>query len=161
MTAPLSSPDAKALALSRFADPGPDHINCAQAVLAFALAVKGLDADLITVARYFGGGVAGMGEVCGAVSGATLALGVRDQFSPSGTDGHDRKVDSPAATRAALQEIMRAFTTEFGSLRCRELTGYDLSTAEGHDAFVKSGANERCPLMVGWMCDRLAPLLAP
>jgi hypothetical protein len=59
----------------------------------------------------------------------------------------------------ALQNLMRAFGTAFGALRCFDLTGCDLTTPEGHDAFVKSGANQRCPLFVSWVCDRLPPLL--
>ena len=153
---------AKEESLARFADEGPGHINCAQAVLSFALRVEGMDPELITVARYFGGGVAGMGEVCGALSGAALALGLRDheaQRSPAGGGAGTERHPDPKATRVALQDLMRAFNKEFEALRCRDLTGCDLTTPEGHDAFVKGGANQRCPLFVSWVCDRLLPLL--
>ncbi len=60
---PVLTPEqAKAEALARFTDPGPDHINCAQAVVRFALSMLGADDDLMKTARYLGGGVAGMGE---------------------------------------------------------------------------------------------------
>jgi len=153
---------AKEESLARFADEGPGHINCAQAVLSFALRVEGMHPELITVARYFGGGVAGMGEVCGALSGAALALGLRDheaQRSPAGGRAGTERRPDPKTARGALQDLMRAFSTEFGALGCRDLTGCDLTTPEGHDAFVKSGANQRCPLFVSWACDRLLPLL--
>jgi hypothetical protein len=174
---------AKEESLARFADQGPGHINCAQAVLLFALLVKRMDPELITTARYMGGGVAGMGEVCGAVSGAAIALGLRDYeaegsagagppgspvatgaagagVAATGAAGAETPVDV-TATRSALQEMIRAFESEFGGLRCRDLTGCDLTTPEGHDAFIKSGANQRCPSFVSWMFDRLLPLLAP
>jgi C_GCAxxG_C_C family probable redox protein len=161
-TTPLPSEQAKAGALARFADQGPDHINCAQAVLRFALLVMGCDPALITTARYFGGGMAGMGEVCGAVSGAALALGLRDcGCSAAAPDKWGAPAGDPTTTRTSLQALMREFSAQFGPLRCRDLTGCDLTTPEGHDAFVKSGANERCQLFVGWMCDRLLPLLDP
>jgi C_GCAxxG_C_C family probable redox protein len=144
---------AKAETLARFNDQGPGHINCAQAVVTFALLVRGDDPRLVTAARYFGGGVAGMGEVCGAISGTALALGLRDCALD------DSCQDLAPSTRAALRELIRDFTQQFGARRCTDLTGCDLSTAEGHETFVASGARERCPGYVGWMCDRLAPLL--
>ena len=76
--AQIDQEQAKANALARFAETGPGHINCAQAVVAFSLEVMGEDPDLVVTGRYFGGGIAGMGEVCGAITGAALALGLRD-----------------------------------------------------------------------------------
>lgn len=145
---------AKADALARFADPGPDRVNCAQAVLRFALLVTGLDPDLVVTGRYFGGGMARMGEACGAVTGAALALGLRDsRLTEQVTDG-------PALTSDRLQDLLRDFAAEFGSRRCVELTGHDLSTPEGYGLFRTSEAHERCAGYVGWVCDRLAPLLS-
>jgi len=149
----LTAEQAKADALSRFNDQGPDHINCAQAVLRFALLLQGHDPGLIAAARYLGGGVTGLGETCGVVTGAALTLGLRDLHLTE-TDPELRP-----RTTGALQEIIRSFTLEFGARRCADLTGCDLSTPEGHEAFVASGARDRCPGYVGWMCDRLTPLL--
>ena len=145
---------AKADALARFADPGPDHVNCAQAVLRFALLVTGIDPDLVVAARYFGGGMVGMGEACGAVTGAALALGLRDYRLP------EQVTDRPPLTSDQLQNLLRDFAAEFGSRRCAELTGHDLSTPDGYKAFRKSEARERCPGYVAWVCDHLAPLLS-
>jgi C_GCAxxG_C_C family probable redox protein len=146
---------AKNKALARFADPGPDHINCSQTVLCFALELMGHDCDLLTLASYFGGGIAGMGEACGAVTGAMMAAGARDYYAGS------QDPDRARVNKEALQEAMRAFTGEYGSCRCRDLTGYDLSTDEGFKAFKESEAKDRCPLFVGFMIDRVAPLLMP
>jgi len=144
---------AKAGALARFAATGPEHINCAQAVVAFALDMMGEDPDLVATAGYFGGGIVGMGEACGAVTGAALALGLRD-YCRKGI-----AVDGPNPTPDLLKGLMRDFAGQFGSRRCGELTGHDLSTPEGRDLFMKSEIRDRCPLYVGWVCDRLAPLL--
>ncbi len=144
---------AKAEVLVRFCDQGPGHINCAQAVVCFSLLVLGRDPDMVTTARYLGGGIAGMGEACGALTGAALALGLRD------THLADQPADLGSRTRARLQELIHGFTVEFGARRCGALTGCDLSTPEGHDAFVASEAAARCPKYVGWVCDRLAPML--
>jgi C_GCAxxG_C_C family probable redox protein len=145
---------AKANALARFAATGPDHINCAQAVVAFALEMMGEDPDLILTAHYLGGGIAGMGEACGAVTGAALALGLRDYHRV----GSDSNTEDP--TRDLLKTLLRDFTGEFNTRRCADLTGHDLSTPEGMELFKKSEIRDRCSLYVGWACDRLAPLLA-
>jgi C_GCAxxG_C_C family probable redox protein len=144
---------AKAQALARFEDTGPDHINCGQAVLCFALLRMGEDPELITDARYLGGGIAGMGEVCGVLSGTSLALGMRDLALVR------RGVKEPPSAADQLKDILRDFTKQFGACRCRDLTGYDLSSPEGMDAFKKSEIRSQCAEYVTWACDRLNPLL--
>jgi len=150
----MTPEQAKAEALVRFNDPGPDHINCAQAVACFALLTLGADQELVKAARYLGGGVAGTGETCGAVTGTALALGLRDMPV---TDKDSE--ETATRTREYLQGLLRDFTVEFGACRCNDLTGFDLSTPEGHDAFMASEARGRCKDYVGWMCDQIAPLL--
>ena len=150
----ITAEQAKTDALARFADPGPDRLNCAQAVLRFALLVMGHDPDLVVAARYFGGGMARMGDACGAVTGAVLALGLRDYYLP------ERGSDDLVPTMERLQTVLRDFAGQFGSRTCRELTGCDLSKPESYRVFRHSAAHERCPGYVGWMCDRLTPLLS-
>lgn len=150
----LTQEEAKADALARFNDTGPDHLNCAQAVVRFAVLTLGLDEDLVTVARYFGGGVAGTGEACGALTGAAMALGLRDMNLTA------ESADLRPRTTQGLIELLRGFAQEFGCARCRDLTGCDLSTPEGREEFMMSEARIRCADYVSWVCDRLAPLLA-
>jgi C_GCAxxG_C_C family probable redox protein len=145
--------EAKANAVARFSETGAEHINCAQAVLAFALDLMYLDPALIAVASYFGGGVARTGETCGAITGAAMALGVRDY--------HLREVDAVlrAQTSNELNQLIRSFSEEFEGVRCFDLTGCDSNTAEGQAAF-QAGGNGRCPAFVEWVCDRLAPMVS-
>ncbi len=144
---------AKGEALAGFKATGPAHINCAQAVVRFALLLLDADADLVTAGRYFGGGVASMGEACGAVTGAAMALGLRDFW----LDEEDPELE--ARTRERLQELIRAFREQFATCRCRELTGFDLSNPAEREAFMLSEVHGRCADYVGWMCDRIAPLM--
>ncbi|MCL5735921.1 MAG: C-GCAxxG-C-C family protein [Actinobacteria bacterium] len=146
---------AKANALSRFADTGPNRINCSQAVLCFGLETMGYDCDLVTVAAYFGGGIAGTGEACGAVTGAAMAAGMRDFHD------RDQAAERSQKTKEDLQKMMKDFAVTYGSCRCRDLTGYDLSTPEGFKAFKESPAHERCQEFVGFIIDRVSPLLTP
>lgn len=147
--------EAQAQALARFQDQGSGHINCGQAVLLFALLRMGEDPDLIMEARYLGGGIAGMGEICGVLNGAALALGMRDLMLTEGG------VAEPPSAAEALKGIVRDFNQEFGACRCRDLTGYDLSNPESMAAFKSSEIRSRCADYVRWACERLDPLLGP
>ena len=149
----LTPEEAKADTLARFTDPGPDHINCAQAMVHYALLVMGKDLDLMTAARYLGGGVGSMGETCGAITGTALALGLRDCHTASDDP------DLQPRTAESLRELVGDFIDEYGACRCIDLTGFDISTPEGRDAFGVSEARERCADYVSWMCDQLTPLL--
>jgi C_GCAxxG_C_C family probable redox protein len=76
---------------------------------------------------------AGMGrkqEVCGAVTGGILALGMRH--------GRGSKDERPAmeATYAKTRELMERFSDRHGSLICRVLlNGCDPSTEQGKKQF--------------------------
>lgn len=82
------------------------------------------------IASAFGGGIGGTGSVCGAVVGAVMAIGLR----------HGRRDSSERDARAyaLTQDLRRRFEAEMGHLNCRELTGMDLSTAEGAKRFYAS-----------------------
>jgi hypothetical protein len=151
----LSTEQAKGEALARFQDPSPARINCYQALLHFSLLRMGEDLSFVTDARYMGGGVTGMGEVCGVLNCMSLVCGIRDHTLLK------RGAPEPPSAADALKKNIRDFTAEFGACRCRELTGYDLSTPEGMEAFRKSDIRARCSDYLTWAFDRLDPLLAP
>ena len=90
--------------------------NCSQAVLGAFEDVTGLDRDTaMRLASSFGGGLGRMREVCGAVSGAAMVLGlVRGSADP--TD-HAAKT----AHYHLVQEFARRFRVCHGSIICREL----------------------------------------
>lgn len=84
-------------------------LNCAQSV--FCAFAEELGIDLETAKRLacgLGGGVGRLREVCGAVSGAALVLGMRH--------GSDKRDVYPK-----VQEFCAAFKAKFGSVVCREL----------------------------------------
>ena len=92
--------------------------SCAQSVMAAFDDVTGLDRDTsLRVSSAMGGGICRMREVCGAVSGAMMVLGMAEG---SGIDtDHDKK----AALYARGQEFCEAFKEKMGSVVCRELLG--------------------------------------
>jgi len=82
---------------------------CSQAVFCAFAEEFGMDPDTaMKVSAGLGGGVGRMREVCGAVTGATLALGLK--YGPD-----------KAAVYPHVQELCARFKAECGSIVCREL----------------------------------------
>jgi C_GCAxxG_C_C family probable redox protein len=144
---------AKADAMKGYLDPGPKHLNCAQTALRCGLLAMDQNPELTGAAGYLGGGMARMGQVCGALSGAAVALGLRDQFDTKTEASKDIN------TFDWMQGLTRRFEAEFGSTTCAGLLGCDISSAEGFRQAKKSKATQRCPEFVGWTCDRMAEIL--
>jgi C_GCAxxG_C_C family probable redox protein len=103
-----------------------DGFNCAQSVLAAFGQDHGLDREMaLRVAGSFGGGMARMGETCGAVTGALMVLGLRH--------GMTRK-EAPQAKENNYNEVLKfveAFKARYGSIQCRDLLGCDISDSAG------------------------------
>jgi C_GCAxxG_C_C family probable redox protein len=144
---------AKAQAMVGYLDPGPNHLNCAQTVLRCCLVATDGDPDLIRACAYLGGGMARMGQVCGALSGAAVALGLCGEPSAEGAGG------TASSPFDRMQDLIRRFEAEFGAVTCRDLLGCDISTAEGFRHAKKTQATKRCPEFVEWTCDRLGAIL--
>ena len=90
--------------------------NCAQAVLLAFEDVTGLDKKTAAMlASSFGGGLGRMREVCGAVSGAAMVLGLVKGYS----DPTDR--EAKKAHYRLIQEFCARFMEKNGSIVCREL----------------------------------------
>jgi C_GCAxxG_C_C family probable redox protein len=107
---------------------------CSQAVLSVFCEDLGMDPlTALKASSGFGGGMGRMGEVCGAVTGAYMALGL-----------HDWKATGPSMDeKNKVSERVRAFTTAFkkrhGSIVCKDLIGCDLSTPQGYKEATDKG----------------------
>ena len=89
--------------------------NCAQSGLMSMGGVTGLnEATAASVACGFGGG-AGCRELCGALSGAIMAVGLKY--------GAENRPEVNAADR----EIVTAFRDKFGAVRCADLKAAKIS----------------------------------
>ena len=92
--------------------------NCAQAVLLAFAEDAGLEKNTaLRLASSFGGGVGGMREMCGALSGACMAAGLL-----FGYDSPDAK-EEKAAHYTRIRTIADAFRAEFGTILCRDILG--------------------------------------
>ncbi len=96
---------------------------CSQAVLCAYARELGLDEQTaLKISLPFGGGIGRLRETCGAVSGMLMALGLKyADAAPS--------PQAKADVYARVQELVRRFKEENGSIICRELLG--LSKPEG------------------------------
>ena len=136
------------IAMARF-DTG---LNCAQSVLVAFASQLGLDeSQALKMASPFGGGISRRGEVCGAVTGALMALGL-----VLGSD-------TPAGKENAYQlgqDFLQRFEIKHGKILCRELIDIDISTPEGRQqASAKGVFTTLCPLFVRNATDIVESML--
>ena len=119
------------------------NFNCAQAVFASFSKEFGIDEkQALKIGGCFGSGMR-KGEVCGACTGALMALGLK--YGQSEVGDADSKLKSDDVCVKFLEE----FESKNGSYICNELLGCDISTTEGvkyameHNCFA-----DICPKMV-------------
>ena len=137
------------IAAIRFAE----KLNCAQAVFsAFAPGLGLEEKTALLIASPFGGGVARQGQICGAVTGALMAIGLaRGSSTP----------DKKEATYQLSQEFLRRFEARHKTILCQELVGYDIGSPEEYAKARESGVfTNVCPRVVRDAADLVNTLLA-
>ena len=115
--------------------------NCAQAVVFVSARETSLAPELaVKLATGFGAGMGRQQEVCGAVTGGILALGLR-----SGRALGEEKAKNEE-TYGQVRSLMERFSAQHGSCLCRELLdGCDLRTEAGQREFKERGyLRSRC-----------------
>lgn len=111
--------------------------SCAESVLGAVAQRQGVDSEwLPAIATGFCAGVSRRGGMCGAVSGAVMAISM--------VKGRRSVGDSREPTYAAVQALVDGFAREFRSINCLELVGFDLDTDEGQAEFRARGLVKRC-----------------
>ncbi|MDD7699993.1 MAG: C-GCAxxG-C-C family protein [Eubacteriales bacterium] len=107
--------------------------NCAQSVAGAFADVTGLPEELLLrAASPFGGGFGRQREVCGAISGLCLVLGLCYGYDDPKADGEK------AALYRDTQALCAAFRARFGSLLCRELLSGAAKSAPSADLLQKT-----------------------
>lgn len=120
-----------------------EKYHCSQAVLAafaeeFDLNIK----TALKLGGCFGGGMC-KGEVCGACTGALMALGLK--YGQCEIDD----LENRAKANEVAVTFLEQFKAENGSYLCKELLGCDLSTPEGKaHALENKLFTEFCPKIV-------------
>ena len=117
--------------------------NCAQAVLVAYGDLFELDKDTaLKITSGFGGGIAGMGEVCGAISGAVMVLGLKHGF----TDASD--LDKRKEQKEIIRNFIKEFNENHKGLECRKLLTED-------EGVVHKIHSKKCFSLVEEVCDLL------
>ncbi len=130
-------------------------LSCSQSIFSSYGPDYGIDEQsALKIATAFGGGMAHMANTCGAVTGALMVLGLV----------YGRSTVEDEAAKEKTYELVREFVERFmkkhGSIMCRELLGYDMSTPEGEQKIEELGLTaERCPGFVRTAAEILEALL--
>ncbi len=119
--------------------------SCSQAVLAVFAKDFGLDRDIaMKIAQGFGGGISHTDNICGAVSGAVMVIGLR--YGRTKAEDLAAKERTYAAVRKFLQQFKERNNGEPG---CTRLLGYNLSDpVQFAAAKEQKVVQERCPVFV-------------
>ena len=120
-----------------------NNFNCSQSVFTAFATELGIDEKLaLKLGTDFGGG-ARKGELCGAVAGALMVLGLRCGHCESDDTDGKRKAYSVS------EEFMNRFIAQKGTVVCRELLGYDLTKEEDMKCIMDGNLFKTiCPEMV-------------
>jgi len=97
-------------------------LSCSQAIFSVYGKDLGIDPETaVKIASAFGAGVAKTGEICGAVSGALMVIGLTQEL---------KAIRDPASREnvySLAKRFIDDFTARHASVNCTELVGYDLS----------------------------------
>jgi C_GCAxxG_C_C family probable redox protein len=130
--------------------------NCAQSVLYAYGPDMGLDGETaLKVATGLGAGMGLRGEVCGALTGGILALGLK-----YGRGGQQDR-SATEQTYRKTQELMTRFEHRHGSCSCRVLLDRcDLRTEEGRQYFKEHDLlHKTCVRCVQTVVEELAGMV--
>jgi C_GCAxxG_C_C family probable redox protein len=104
-----------------------NNFNCSQSVFTVFGTETGMPEDeCLKVACAFGGGMGRQQYICGAVTGALMALGLK--YGKGSNDQEDKKKHTYTLAAEFLEEFKRIH----GSLNCRELLD-DLNMNDSED----------------------------
>ena len=123
------------IAIQKFAS----GCNCAQSVLSsFGNDLNLNENTALKIACGFGAGMGRMQEVCGAVSGGIMVIGMK--YGQARADDREAKEKTYAMTR----ELMERFERKHGSCRCKALLkGCELLTEDGQKEFKDNGLHDK------------------
>jgi C_GCAxxG_C_C family probable redox protein len=149
----MTADEAAARARELFLD-ASNVYGCAET--AFVVLKEAFDLesyDDSSPAMALNGGVAYDGGVCGAISGAAMAVGTLA----------GRRFESRLAGKTAAREVMARLIDEFrlryGATDCRALLGREIRTPQEHRAFIESGVwRVGCMSQIEFVVHALAPL---
>jgi C_GCAxxG_C_C family probable redox protein len=111
------------------------------------------------IASNFGGGVAGWGTACGAVTGAAMSIGLL--MGTNGTESLEEFEEKREKMRNLSQEFNQAFEEKWGHVNCYDLLGVNTRTPEGKAKYeeMKARGETKCGEYVEWAAEKVLELL--
>jgi len=142
---------------------GENTYNCAESALVKineAHSLPDLGVAAMKIASNLGGGVGGVGEICGAATGGAVAIAL-----VYGTEGNEPKqlFDQRRTREHELtQALIAEFQSRFGDLHCMDLLGCPGCTPQerrrrGEE--LKARGESHCDEYVDWTAERVVQLL--
>lgn len=138
-----------------------DGYNCTQALVLAHADLFDMDKDsLLRMSQSFGGGMARMRQVCGAVSGMFMVAGMlTGSANPKDLEGKKHNYET-------VQKLAGLFEQKNGSIICAQLLGIQEKSSCVSEEYRTGAAPEPrseeyykkrpCPLLIGDACDVLA-----
>lgn len=113
--------------------------NCAQTIFSLFSGDLGMDKELaLKIASGFGSGM-NKGETCGAVTGAYMVIGLKSGHTSSDPEDKSR-------TAGLIGKFNSFFLEKHGSLKCKELLGFDISDPDEKQKAREAGVfQSHCP----------------
>ncbi len=129
--------------------------NCAQSILhTYGKEFFREEAYALKLASGFGAGVSYRGEMCGAVSGSLMVIGLHYGHSDL-TMELEKEMNLKVAG-----EFMAAFEQRNGSLVCNQLVKSEINTPEGLETARRDGLFDKtCPGLIASAAEILESLL--
>ncbi|PKG32065.1 MAG: hypothetical protein CW742_10115 [Methanoregula sp.] len=120
-------------------------MTCSAAVFGAFAQDLGLDEKTARkIACGFGAGISRTGNICGAVSGAIMVIGLKYGREAPGDDG-----GATEKTRALTRQFIEEFTQKHGSVNCSGILGHNLSVPAEYDEAAKANLfRTKCPACV-------------
>ncbi|HPH16531.1 MAG TPA: C-GCAxxG-C-C family protein [Bacteroidales bacterium] len=116
--------------------------NCAQSCLyPFAIKAGMSHEHALQLPTAFGTGMMFRGEMCGAITGSMMAIGLfhgKSKISDA---------DAKEKTYALIQELHKQFTAKHGSIICKELLSLEKCDAENWET-ASTKFESHCPIFV-------------
>jgi len=128
--------------------------NCCQSVLAAVSDLTGMtEQESFNISSGFGGG-AGTGELCGAITGALMALSAMnptDVFDPVGSKARVVKLS---------KEFQKRFMERFSAVRCQDLKKLKYIREGATAAADAMGETNHCTVMIITAVEILEEMLS-
>lgn len=110
------------------------HYGCAETIFMVLKEAYGLPEPTDpSAAMVLNGGIAYSGNLCGALGGAALIVGML-----AGREIADH-AQAKVVARRTMMRLMDEFQAQHGAINCRDLTGIDFHDEKQHREFIESG----------------------